>query len=103
MQIAPSAPAGTGSPRSPSTATSKPGTGTDGDPGFTGSGSRPRGLAQIGQPVSVCHQLSIPGTPSVAGAPPYGPGASRSPARNSVRSDDTSCAASSSARGSSFL
>ncbi len=63
MQIAPSTPAGTGAPRSSSTRTSYPGTGTVGDPGLTGIGSSPRRLATIGQPVSVCHQWSITGTP----------------------------------------
>jgi hypothetical protein len=35
---------------------SYPGTGFEGEPAFTGSGSMPRQLAAIGQPLSVCHQ-----------------------------------------------
>ena len=35
-------------------------------PGLIGIDSRPRGLAAIGQPVSVCHQLSITGMPRMS-------------------------------------
>ncbi len=38
------------------------------DPGLTGIGSRPRRFAAIGQPVSVCHQWSMTGTPSFSAA-----------------------------------
>ena len=62
--MAPSRPAGRALPRSSRICTSYPGTGTVGEPGLIGSGSSPRGFATIGQPVSVCHQLSTTGTPS---------------------------------------
>ena len=75
--------------------TSYPGTGTDGEPGLIGSVSSPRRLAAIGQPVSVCHQLSMTGTPSRSDAHCYVSGSSRSPARNSVRSDGEVVAAAS--------
>ena len=42
--------------------------GTDGDPALIGSDSRPRRLAQIAHPVSVCHQWSTTGTPSFSDA-----------------------------------
>ncbi len=54
--MVPMSPAGTSLPDSSSTCTFHPGTGFVGDPGFTGIGSMPIGLAAIGQPVSVCHQ-----------------------------------------------
>ncbi len=66
-------------------------------------GSRPCGLAQIGQPVSVCHQLSTTGTPSRSDAHPYVSGSSRSPARNSVRRLDRSWSRMRTPSGSSFL
>ena len=66
IAIAPSVPRGAGWPVSSSTCTSYPGTRTDGDPGLMGIGSRPRRFAAIGQPVSVCHQLSTTGTPRMS-------------------------------------
>ena len=56
-----------------------------GEPGTTGSRSMPRQLAAIGQPVSVCHQWSITGTPSFSSAQPSVSGSQRSPARKSAR------------------
>ena len=53
--------------------------------GRTGSCSMPIGLAAIAQPVSVCHQWSITGTPSCASAQSSVSGSQRSPARNRVR------------------
>ena len=47
-------------------------------------------LAAIGQPVSVCHQWSITGTPSARSLHATVSGSARSPARNSVRNDDVS-------------
>ena len=70
--------------------TSQPGTGTVAEPGLTDIGSSPRGFAAIGQPVSVCHQWSITGTPSLSLAQPSVSGSSRSPAMNSVRNADRS-------------
>ena len=64
MTIAPSSPAGSGEPSTSRTSTRKPGTGTEGEPGLSSIGSRPRRFAAIGNPVSVCHQWSITGTPS---------------------------------------
>ena len=61
---APSSLGSQGSPLSRRMRTSKPGTGRVGDPGFTGSGSIPMQFAAIGQPLSVCHQWSMTGTPS---------------------------------------
>ena len=40
-----------------------PGTGTLGEPALMGIGLSPRRFDAIGQPVSVCHQLSMTGTP----------------------------------------
>ena len=51
-------------------------------PASTGSGPSPSGLPAIGQPVSVCHQLSITGTPSIRSAQATVSGSARSPARN---------------------
>ena len=68
----PSCPGSTGAPRSSSTWTSYPGMTTLGDPALIGSGSRPRGLAAIGQPVSVCHQLSTTGMPRMSTGPVVG-------------------------------
>ena len=45
-----------------------------GSPALIGIGSRPRRLAAIGQPVSVCHQLSTTGTPEPFGGPLVGVG-----------------------------
>ena len=59
----PSVPGSTSLPSPSSTRTSYPGTATDGEPSLSGNGSSPRGFAAIGQPVSVCHQLSTTGTP----------------------------------------
>ena len=47
-------------------------------------------LAAIAHPVSVCHQWSITGTPSLSCAQCSVSGSQRSPARNSVRSVDRS-------------
>jgi len=47
--------------------TSQPGTGTLGEPGLIGIGSRPRRFAAIGQPVSSCHQWSTTGPEGVGG------------------------------------
>ncbi len=88
--MAPSTPGSTGAPCSSRTVTAYPGTGTDGEPGLIGSVSSPRGLAAIGQPVSVCHQLSMTGMPSRSDAHCQVSGSSRSPARNSVRSEERS-------------
>ena len=66
--MAPSWPGGTSLPSPSTTRTSYPGTGTVGEPGLIGIGSSPRRLLAIGQPVSVCHQLSTTGTPSCAAA-----------------------------------
>jgi hypothetical protein len=63
----------------------------------------PRGLAAIGQPVSVCHQLSITGIPSRPPAHSYVCGSSLSPARKSVRSELRSRPRSVAPSGSSFL
>ena len=60
----PSSPAGRGVPRESRTCRSYPGTGTVGDPALIGIGSSPRRLEAMGQPVSVCHQLSTTGLPS---------------------------------------
>jgi hypothetical protein len=57
----PSVPAGTSWPLTSTTRTSKPGTGTDGDPALIGSVWIPRGLAHTAHPVSVCHQWSMTG------------------------------------------
>jgi hypothetical protein len=103
MQMAPSVPRGTSSPAGSSTRTSYPGTATVGEPGLIGIGSSPRRFAAIGQPVSVCHQWSTTGTPSSSVAHCHVSGSSRSPARKSVRSDDTSYGASSLPSGSSFF
>ncbi len=65
--------------------TSQPGMGTVGEPGLMGICSTPMGLAAMAQPVSVCHQLSITGTPSLFCAQCSVSGSQRSPARNSVR------------------
>ena len=61
----------------------------------------PTGLAVMGQPVSVCHQWSTTGTPSTRSAQRTVSGSDRSPARNSVRSDDRSWRAACSPAGSS--
>jgi hypothetical protein len=61
--IAPSTPAGTGSPEASRTRTSQPGSGRVGDPGLRGAASMPTGLATMGQPVLVCHKWSITGMP----------------------------------------
>ena len=103
MQIAPSVPRGTSAPDGSSTRTSYPGTGTVGEPGLIAIGSSPRRLAAIGQPVSVCHQWSITGTPSRSVAHCQVSGSSRSPARNRVRRLETSYAERSRPVGSSFL
>src|SRR5579875_852327 len=67
-----------------------PGTALVGEPGFTANGlpspaSSPIQFATIGQPVSVCHQWSITGTPSLLSAHFSVSGSQRSPARKSVR------------------
>jgi hypothetical protein len=62
--MAPSVFAGTCCPEPSTTRTSQPTIGTVGEPGLIGSSSTPTGFAQIGQPVSVCHQLSTTGIPS---------------------------------------
>jgi hypothetical protein len=54
-----------GCPVGPSTCTSYPGTGTEGEPALIGIGSSPRRLETMGHPVSVCHQLSTTGTPRI--------------------------------------
>ncbi len=56
MTSAPISPADSGPPVSSSTASWYPGTGFAGEPGTIGNISMPRQLAQIDQPVSVCHQ-----------------------------------------------
>src|SRR5947207_13873720 len=66
------------------TRTSHPGTGLLGEPAFTFKGSMPRQLAQIGHPVSVCHQLSITGTWRWLSAQCNVSGSQRSPAKNNV-------------------
>ena len=101
--MAPSTPGSTGAPFSSRTVTAYPGTGTDGEPGLIGSVSRPRRLAAIGQPVSVCHQLSTTGIPSRSLAHCQVSGSSRSPARNRVRSEERSYAAAFAPAASSFL
>ena len=67
--MAPSTPGSTGAPFSSRTVTAYPGTGTDGEPGLIGNVSRPRRLAAIGHPVSVCHQLSTTGITEPVGRP----------------------------------
>ena len=58
----------------------------------------PSGFAAIGQPVSVCHQLSTTGMSRPVAAArvsvvhAYVSGSSRSPARNTARSEDRSAA-----------
>src|SRR5471032_1937743 len=103
MQIAPSAPGTASYPDGASTRTSHPGTGTVGEPGLIGIGSRPRKFDAIGQPVSVCHQWSTTGTPNRSVAHSHVSGSSLSPARNNVRKDETSYVARCSPFGSSFL
>ena len=63
----------------------------------------PIGLAAIAQPVSVCHQWSITGTPSWASAQSSVSGSQRSPARNRVRRDERSYLPMNAPSGSSFL
>ena len=55
------------------------------------------------QPVSVCHQWSITGTPRIFSAQATVSGSARSPARNSVRRDLVEYFFRNSAFGSSFL
>ena len=50
----------------------------------------PAGFAAIAQPVSVCHQWSITGTPRCALAQSTVSGSARSPARNRNLSDEMS-------------
>ena len=79
-----------------------PGIGTLGEPALMGSSSRPRGLAQMAQPVSVCHQWSTTGTPTDREAQWNVSVSSRSPAVKSVRRLETSWFRSRSAPGSAF-
>ena len=81
---APMSPAGTGVHESSTACTSIPGAAFAGDPSLTGSFSIPMQFAQIDQPVSVCHQWSMTGTPSLASAHRSVSGSSRSPARKRV-------------------
>jgi hypothetical protein len=103
IDTAPSTPGGTSEPDSSRIRTSYPGTGLVGDPGLIGSASRPRQFAATGQPVSVCHQWSITGTPSRSDAQWYVSGLSRSPARNSARNPPRSWSARCVPFGCSFL
>ena len=80
----------------------KPGIGTLGEPALIGSPSRPRGLAQMAQPVSVCHQWSTTGTPRIREAQWKVSVSSRSPAANRVRRLEMSYLSSSFASGSAF-
>ena len=48
--------------------TSQPGMALVGEPGFTGKACSPTGLAAMAQPVSVCHQWSMTGTPRLSSA-----------------------------------
>ena len=73
------------------------------EPTFTRCGSRPIGLATMGQPVSVCHQWSTMGTSSTWFSHSCVGGSSRSPARYSVRSVEMSYCRRRCASGSSFL
>lgn len=66
-----------------------------------GIGSSPRMFAQIAQPVSVCHQWSITGTPSFGG-PDVRVGVEALAAANSVVIDEMSYLASSFASGSAL-
>ena len=50
----------------------------------------PRQFAAIDQPVSVCHQWSMTGMPSLSSAQCSVSGSQRSPARKRARSDDRS-------------
>ncbi len=85
------------------TRTSMPGTGLVGEPRLTGSCSMPTQLAQIDQPVSVCHQWSITGTLRWRSAHLRVSGSERSPARNSDRNPDRSYFFINSPSGSSFF
>ena len=64
MQTAPSVFGSSTAPSGESTWTSYPGLGFVAEPGLASKVSMPVGFATIGQPVSVCHQLSTTGTPS---------------------------------------
>ena len=66
------------------------GAGLVGEPGFTGSGSRPMQVAAIAHPVSVCHQWSITGRFNAFCAHSRVSGSVRSPARNRVSNFDRS-------------
>ncbi len=61
MTMSPSSPAGTGFPPGSTISTWKPGFGFVDDPALRGNRVSPKGFAVIGQPVSVCHQLSTTG------------------------------------------
>ena len=80
--IEPISPDAVGCPPSSRTCTSQLGTAGPEEPAFTANSSIPVQLAAIGQPVSVCHQWSMVGTPSLSSHQCSVSGSHRSPARN---------------------
>ena len=86
----PSTPGATSLPSPSRTTRSEPGTATVGEPSLIGIGESPRRFEASGQPVSVCHQLSMTGLPSLSIAHVWVSGSSRSPAENSVSNFDRS-------------
>ena len=86
----PISPGAASAPSSSRMRTSQPGAALVGEPGLIGSSSMPGQLAAMAQPVSVCHQWSITGTPSVSPAHASVSGSHRSPARKRYLSVETS-------------
>src|SRR5438552_12007060 len=80
-----------------------PGTGFVGDPGLTGNCSMPRQLAQMDQPVCVCHQWSMTGTLRLLAAHRKVSGSQRSPARKGALKFERSYLLLNASGGSSFL